>query len=123
MSFWHFFVDFVNFGDRTHIAKLEGKWHVTVGQAAWLANHWSLALRVKWFRLALQQYLKDCCVDFKAVTTRPLSSWLKCHRGCLNFPIKEEIFSRVESWFGDNLGAPAIGQGEALGPLPDPVLT
>ena len=122
VSFWQLFVDFVNFGERTHIAKIDGKWQVTIGQEAFLANHWALSLRVKWFRLAVQQFLKDCGIAFKAVTTKPYSHWIKCQRGCLGFRLNKDVFHRVESWFATSLGTPAIGQGEALSSLPDPHL-
>ena len=65
------------------VTKVDGKWKVETGVLAHLTNHVRLGQRVKHFRLMLQQYLRDCLVNFCTATVRPHSQWISCFRGSI----------------------------------------
>jgi hypothetical protein len=96
------------------IAKRNGVWEVARGEAARLFNHVKLSVRTKWFRLMLQQFLKDARVCHVTCTTRPFSQWVCCHRGALGFQIRDDVFQRVEEFLHEQLGTPATGSGKLL---------
>ena len=89
-------------------------WEVARGEAARLFNHVKLSVRTKWFRLMLQQFLKDARVCHVTCTTRPYSQWVCCHRGALGFQIRDDVFQRVEDFLREQLGTPATGSGKLL---------
>ena len=77
-------------------------------------NHVKLAVRVKWFRLMCQQFLRDARVGHVTCTTRPYSQWICCHRGVLAFQIRDDVYQGVEEFLQKQLGSPATGSGKAL---------
>ena len=68
----------------------------------------------KWFRLMLQQLLKDGNCKYVSATTRPWSSQLMCHIGCLGLPLRPELYTCSEHWLSDHLDRPARGHGSNI---------
>ena len=114
ISFLHLFITFQWLVGPISVAKRNGTWEVAKGEAARLLNHVKLSVRTKWFRLMIQQFLRDARVCFVTCTTRPFSQWVCCHRGALGFQIRDDIFQRVESFLQQQLGSPATGSGKLL---------
>ena len=82
------------------IAKRDGKWVVDVErQQDWR----TIPRRTKWFRLMLQEFLRDAQVDFITCTTGPFSQWICC-RGAIGFQIDQGEYTLIES-FLQNSGA------------------
>ena len=102
------------------ILKRSGKWQVVVGVSARLQNHVPILTRIKSFRLAIQQFLKDCRVQFNTASLRPSSDWVACHRGCLSLPFCQSEWLKVEQALAKQLTVPSNGQGKALASLHDP---
>lgn len=114
ISFLHLYISFQWQVGPIAIAKRNGVWEVARGEAARLFNHVKLSVRTKWFRLMLQQFLKDARVCHVTCTTRPYSQWVCCHRGALGFQIRDDVFQRVEDFLREQLGTPATGSGKLL---------
>ena len=96
------------------------KWTVVRGVGALLQNHVAFNKRVKSFRLMLQQFLKDCNVQFRTATLRPDSEMIACHRGCISIPYCRSNWGVVEQSLGSQMQSPATGQGKNLALLVDP---
>lgn len=114
ISFHHLFISFQKREGPIHVSKDKGQWKVETGAAASLANHLKLGLRVKYFRLMLQQFMKDCGVHFVTATVRPFSHWICCFKGSLAFGITPEEYSFVEGILASQLPEPATGSGKIL---------
>ena len=74
--------------------------------------------RVKWFRLLVQQWIKQLGADVTTSTTRPRSVVLACHVGCIALPAKQARMDRVEQWLRDHTSRPICGLGIGLDALP-----
>ena len=120
VSFWQLYISFCWFGDPIHVLKVGGKWQTTHGALGQVANQWAIHTRVKWFRLMVQQFLKDCGVEFVTCTTKPVGHWIRCFKGCIGFRVCSDQLAAVERWLGGSLSTPANGQRDALKRLPDP---
>ena len=116
ISFYQLYAHFIRSVD-VLILKLDGKWTVDFSKGARLRTHFRLAVRVKAFRLMLQQWLKDHKILFHTATLRPRSNWIVCHRGCLAFPMVDDEWHSVETFFGSVMDKPASGQGKCLDKL------
>ena len=114
ISFIHLFISFQRRCGPIAISKTDGQWQIQRGEVARLANHAKFTLRAKWFRLMLQQYLRDSRVEFVTATTRPHSSWICCFKGALGFQFCPEEFHFVEGILCQQLGSPATGSGKSL---------
>lgn len=117
VSFLQLFISFQKMEGPVHVYKSGGDWHLETGDLARLGNHVSLGLRVKWFRLMFQQYLRDCRVQFCTATVRPFSQWISCFRGSIGFGLSQSIFDQVEGYLASQLREPAIGSGKVLDQL------
>ena len=91
-----------------------GRWELQRGAVAHLANHVNVGVRVKWFRLMLQHFLKESQVRYVTSTVRPFSQWVCCFRGCLGFSLDDDEYHRIETFLGSSLGSPATGTGKSL---------
>lgn len=60
------------------LSKPQGKWHAEKGETARLADHARLSVRIKHFRLMLQQFLIDAEVHHATGTVRPYIA-IGCH--------------------------------------------
>ena len=107
ISYLHLFASFSIYHGPISIAKRNGTWEVHRSETARLSNHVQVSLRTKWFRLMLQQWLKDARIEFSTCTTRPVSNWVCCFRGVLSFQICSGEYQRVEDYFRSQLGTPA----------------
>ena len=114
ISFIHLFISFQRRSGPIDIAKIGGQWQIQRGEVARLGNHSKFTVRAKWFRLMLQQFLKDCQVEFTTATIRPHSSWVCCFRGSIGFQFCSQEFQFVEGIIGQQLGMPATGSGKSL---------
>ena len=114
ISFFQLFVSFQLRWGPWYVGKPNGVWHVETGPAALLMNHVKLSVRIKYFRLMLQQFLKDCRVTFTTGTVRPESQWLKCFRGAMGFQFVPDEFDFVERWLSSKLSEPVTGAGLAI---------
>jgi len=117
ISFIHLFVSFLRRCGPIDISKVDGQWKIHRGEVARLGNHTKFSLRAKWFRLMLQQYLRDCNVEFVTATVRPFSQWICCFRGAIGFQFCDNEFRFVEGVLGQQLGSPVNGSGKALDKL------
>ena len=59
--------------------------------------------------MMLQALFKACSLKIHACTTRPHSSYLQCHVGCLAIPLKLEYHEQVELWLSTRLRRPLRG--------------
>ena len=114
VSFLHLFVSFQKRFGPVHVYKSGGEWHLETGEIARLGNHVRIGLRVKWFRLMFQQYLRDCRVQFCTATVRPFSQWISCFRGSIGFELSQSEFDLVEGYLASQLREPATGSGKTL---------
>lgn len=114
VSFHQLFLSFQRRFGPWNIAKIDGRWVSEHGTLAALANHCKLSIRVKHFRLMIQQYLKDAGVKYVCCTIRPRSDWILCFKGAIGFQLSEIEFKFVEGILATMLGAPATGNGASL---------
>jgi hypothetical protein len=114
ISFHQLFISFQKRHGPVHVSKSDGVWKVETGEVASLANHMRLGARVKFFRLMLQQFLKDCSVQFTTATVRPASQWICCFKGSLAIGITPEEYNFVEGFLAAQLPEPASGSGKTL---------
>ena len=114
ISYFQLYISFQKRKGPWFVGKPNGKWHVETGPAALLMNHVKLSVRVKHFRLMLQQFLKDCGVVFTTGTVRPVSEWLKCFRGAIGFQFDTTEFDFVETWLSSRLTVPVTGAGQSI---------
>jgi len=114
ISFIHLFVSFLRRCGPVDISKVDGQWQIHRGEVARLGNHVKFSLRAKWFRLMLQQFLRDCNVEFVTATVRPFSQWVCCFKGAIGFQFCHSEFQFVEGVIGQQLGSPATGTGRTL---------
>lgn len=114
ISFHQLYISFQKREGPIHVSKDHGQWKVEVGAVAALANHQRLGPRVKYFRLMLQQLLKDCNVRFVTATVRPASHWISCFKGCLAIGFTHEEYNFVESFLATQLTEPSSGSGKSL---------
>jgi hypothetical protein len=95
----------------------QGPWSITMdcgARQSRIAVQSVAAVRVKYFRLMFQQYLKDAEVQFCCSTVRPHSHWIACFRGAVGFHFSETEFNDVERVLAKHLTVPATGSGETL---------
>ena len=114
VSFIQLFLSFQRLHGPWHIAKVDGKWMAEKGHLASLANHCKLSVRVKHFRLMVQQYLKDAGVKYTCCTVRPRSDWILCFKGSIGFQSCDEEHKVIEGILATKLLAPATGDGASL---------
>ena len=114
VSFLQLYISFRRHQGAWYITKEAGKWVAEHGTQAELANHTRLNVRVKHFRLMLQQYFRDAKVRCSCATVRPTSHWIACFRGSVGFHLSQQEFQAVESVFARQLTAPATGAGKVL---------
>ena len=83
-----------------------------------MPENFSFRTRSRWFRMCVQQYFKDCGWQIGKATTRPTSTKLMAHLGCLSFPVKLEKLAQVEEWLCQQLQGRVVLQGQVLDSLP-----
>ena len=96
------------------VGKMDGKWIAFRHSAGATPEQFQYRLLLKWFRLLIQQMLKDSKTKFVCCATRPRSAMLSCHIGCLGLPLKAEHHARAEQWLLSKLDRPVLGQGSGL---------
>lgn len=114
ISFHQLFISFQRREGPVNVSKVGGCWKVETGAVAALANHQRLGIRVKFFRLMLQQCFKDCSVRFATATVRPASQWICCFKGSLAFGITQGEYDFIEGFLASQLTEPATGPGLSL---------
>ena len=114
ISFHQLFISFQRREGPINVSKVAGCWKVETGAVAALANHQRLGIRVKFFRLMLQQCFKDCSVRFATATVRPASQWICCFKGSLAFGITQSEYDYIEGFLAAQLTEPATGPGRSL---------
>ena len=113
ISFYQLYVHFQSFVE-VLVVKLDGKWSVDFSPGCRLRNHFKIALRVKGFRLMLQQWFRDHSIIFHTAVLRPFSNWIACHRGCVAIPIHDHVCCDTEQILSSVMDRPATGQGKSL---------
>lgn len=106
VSYLQLFVIFQHQLGDSGVAKIEGRW-------IRFEDYGAANLRTKWFRLMLQQMMKDCQCAYTSATARPWSSVLKTHIGCLAFPLDPELLSSSDQWLS-SFERPALGQSSSV---------
>ena len=114
ISYFQLYISFQTRKGPWYVGKPNGKWHVESGPAALLMNHVKLSVRIKHFRLMLQQFLRDCDIVFTSGTVRPVSQWLKCFRGAIGFNFDSTEYDFVEGWLSSKLTVPVTGTGQSI---------
>eukprot|EP00435_Cladocopium_sp_Y103_P022951 s31_g5.t1 len=114
ISYIHLYISFQRHVGPWSIGKPNGKWLAEKGELARLANHSRLAVRVKHFRLMVQQFLRDAEVHHVTASVRPHSQWIACFRGSIGFQLSNTEFEAIEEFLAANLTTPATGSGRAL---------
>ena len=94
--------------------KQSGKWYVLGQTEGSTGEQFRFSSLCKYFRLMLQQYLKDCGVKYQTMATRPFSQMLQCHIGCLGLPIQLIKQQEVERWLESKLSRPLRGSSSKL---------
>ena len=117
VSFLQLYISFQRHRGPWMILKDQGRWVAEKGTLAMLANHVHLNLRVKFFRLMFQQFLRDAEVRFSTCTGRPHSQWIACFRGSIGFSLAQREYEAIENVLAEGLSAPATGSGGALSNL------
>lgn len=117
ISFLQLYISFQRHQGPWMIRKIQGSWVAEKGNLALLANHVNLNLRVKFFRLMVQQFLRDAEVRISKCTERPYSQWIACFRGCMGFSLAHAEYEAIERVLANGLSAPATGSGGALSNL------
>jgi len=114
ISYLHLFISFQRNRGPWNILKRDGKWTAESGSLASLANHVRLPIRIKYFRLMLQQYFKDANVRYSCGTVRAFSQWVLCFKGSVGFQISHHEFEALEEYLSQQLVRPATGAGGSL---------
>ena len=114
VSYLQLYISFQRCQGPWAITKRAGRWEADQSSLAALANHVNLNIRVKHFRLMLQQYLRDAEVRFSSGTVRPFSNWLACFRGSIGFHLSQSEYDIVEGKLSSVLEKPATGDGSVL---------
>ena len=96
------------------VGKIEGHWVVFGSQPGATPEQFRYRLLLKWFRLLIQQLLKDTKTKFVSCITRPYCPMLCCHIGCLGLPLKAELIAQADEWLVLHLDRPVRGQGSDL---------
>ena len=97
----------------------QGKRWVVVSQSQFLLpERFSFRQLLKWFRLLLQNVLKDLGATFQTATLRPESLKLQCHIGCISVCLNQAKFHQIESWLNTSCVYPVTGLGQDLDKLP-----
>ena len=96
------------------VAKVNGQWIRFSQCPGSTPEQYHTRQLAKWFRLMLQQLLKDGKCKYVSATTRPWSSQLMCHIGCLGLPLRPELQQCSEKWLADHMDRPARGQGSTI---------
>lgn len=97
----------------------QGKRWVVVSQSQFLLpERFSFRQLLKWFRLLLQNVLKDLGATFQTATLRPDSLKLQCHIGCISVCLNQAKFHQIESWLNTSCVYPVTGLGQDLDKLP-----
>ncbi len=114
VSYLQLYIIFQKQRGEAGVAKIGGKWIRFEAHEAATPEQFNTRQLAKWFRLMLQQLLKDGRCKYVSATTRPWSSWLACHLGCLGLPLLPELQLSSEEWLAMQLDRPARGQGSAI---------
>ena len=96
------------------VGKQDGRWFAFRTQAGSTPEQFPYRLLLKWFRLLIQQLLKDTKTSFVSCITRPRCAMLCCHIGCLAIPLRAELEAQAEEWLVSHLDRPVRGQGSTL---------
>ena len=99
------------------ILKEQGRWVAEKSTLAELGNHVHLNLRVKFFRLMFQRFLRDAEVRFSTCTGRPHSQWIACFRGSIGFHLAQQECEAIEGVLAASPSVPATGSGGSLSSL------
>lgn len=94
--------------------KKSGRWYVLGETEGTTGEQFRFASLCKFFRLMLQQFMKDCGIKFRSASTRPFSQMLQCHVGCLGLPIRLVKQQEVERWLETNVVRPLRGSSSKL---------
>ena len=76
ISFIQVYISFQSCCGPWAISKVKGKWSDETGEIARLTNHQKFSIRVKHFRLMLQQFFRDTEVCFSTATVRPVNGFV-----------------------------------------------
>ena len=93
------------------VVKVANRWLVVGEVDGFTPEQYRFSCLVKWFRLMIQALFKSAGFRVNTCTTRPRSSYLQCHVGCLAVPLKPELLEQVERWLSDALLRPIRGGG------------
>ena len=75
--------------------------------------------RAKWFRLCIQQFVKDAKVGTKTVSAcRPCSEMIQGFVGCISLPCSSSRLGEVDTFLRSKLRRPILGTGRDLDLLP-----
>ena len=103
----------LNFKD-AGVWKEKNRWYVFAKYPGSTGEQFRYSQLCKYFRLMIQQLLKDCGVKFSSSSTRPDSGMIQCHVGCLGLPLMPKLHLEVEQWLESKLSRPLRGTSTKL---------
>ena len=103
----------LHFGD-AGVWKQKRKWHIFAECPGSTGEQFRFGQLCKYFRLMVQQLLKDCEVAYCSFSTRPDSQMIQCHVGCLGLPLLPKLHLEVEQWLERKLLRPLRGSSTKL---------
>ena len=96
-----------------------GRWFDPQCNEGMTPEQWSWRKRAKWFRLCIQQLLKDAKVGTKTVSAcRPCSEMIQGFVGCISLPCSSCRLAKVDMFLRSKLRRPILGTGQDLDLLP-----
>ena len=106
------------------VIRLGKKWYDSAEDVGIAIEQYSFRLRIKLWRLCIQQFLKDVGITAGTATCRPFSRSLQIFVGCLSVPWPAHRIAAIDDWMELHLGSVIRGKPSILDRLrkPDSIL-
>eukprot|EP00434_Breviolum_minutum_P018852 symbB.v1.2.016628.t2/scaffold1241.1/size129723/3 len=118
VSYCQLYIDWQLQKGHPGMIRISNRWVDPVSCGGCAPEIYHFKLRMKWWRLCVQQFIKSHDIQTKWLTGRPKSAMLQCFIGCVSIPWSNQRLQAVESWLRQHLRSPALGQGQSLAELP-----
>ena len=118
VSFCQLYIDWQLQTGHPGMLKSHNRWVDPLVVQGCTPEMYQFKLRSKWWRLTIQQFIKDHGIKTRWINGRPASTMLQCFLGCISLPWSNQRLIAVDDWLRLHLRSPALGQGQALEVLP-----
>ena len=124
ISFAHLYIDWMMSTGHAGVIRLGKKWYDSAEDVGIAIEQYSFRLRIKLWRLCIQQFLKDVGITAGTATCRPFSRSLQIFVGCLSVPWPAHRIAAIDDWMELHLGSVIRGKPSILDRLrkPDSIL-